>query len=223
MRILQSYLKKAESGLKMSRTKRPHNIRRQPPDLIIIVTEGEKTEPNYFRKFPVFTKKVKVIGTGMNTKSLIKETDNIVQQTIQEYEKEYRTKPNKIVVWCVFDKDSFSDDDFDNAINMAKTKGYKVAYSNEAFELWYLLHFHYYDMALGRTDYNDKLTELLRKKYQKNDMYMYEILLDKQPTAIMNAKNLMAKYNPVIPSKDNPSTTVYELVEYLNKFIHKFT
>ena len=40
----------------MSRTKRPHNIRRQPPDLIIIVTEGEKTEPNYFRKFPVFTK-----------------------------------------------------------------------------------------------------------------------------------------------------------------------
>ena len=71
MRILQSYSKKAESGLKMSRTKRPYNIRKIAPDLIIIVTEGEKTEPNYFRKFPVQKKKVIIIETGMNTISLI--------------------------------------------------------------------------------------------------------------------------------------------------------
>jgi len=204
----------------MSRTKRPYNTRKPAPDLIIIVTEGEKTEPNYFREFPIFSKKVVVIGKGMNTISLIKETDKIVQKTIQEYEKEYGTEPKDRVVWCVFDKDSFSASNFGNAINKAKAKGYKVAYSNEAFELWYLLHFYYYDMALGRNDYNNKLTELLKRRYQKNATYMYEILLDKQPTAIMNAKKLLGSYNPVIPSKNNPSTTVFELVEYLNQFIH---
>jgi len=51
-----TYSKKAEIKLKMSRTKRPYNIRKPAPDLIIIVTEGEKTEPNYFKKFPVFSK-----------------------------------------------------------------------------------------------------------------------------------------------------------------------
>jgi hypothetical protein len=204
----------------MSRTKRPYNIRKPAPDLIIIVTEGEKTEPNYFKKFPVFSKKVIVIGTGMNTISLIRETEIQVQKQIYEYREEYGKEPKETIVWCVFDKDSFSASDFVNAINKAKAKGYKVAYSNEAFELWYLLHFHYYDMALGRDDYIVKLTEQLKRKYRKNDIFMYEILLNKQEEAIKNAKNLLAKYIPVNPNNDNPSTTVFELVEYLNQFIH---
>jgi hypothetical protein len=49
---------------------------------------------------------------------------------------------------------------------------------------------------------------------------MYETLLSKQEEAIKNAKNLLSKYIPVNPSNDNPSTTVFELVEYLNQFIH---
>ena len=204
----------------MSRTKRPYNIRKPAPDLIIIVTEGEKTEPNYFRKFPIFSKKVVVIGKDMNTISLIKETEIQVQKQISEYKKKYEKEPKETSVWCVFDKDGFSASDFGNAINKAKAKDYKVAYSNEAFELWFLLHFHYYDMALGRDDYIVKLTELLKQKYQKNDPSMYEILLSRQKEAIKNAKNLLSKYIPVNPSNDNPSTTVFELVEYLNQFIH---
>jgi len=37
---------------------RPKNNRKIPPDLILIVTEGEKTEPLYFEKFPIHTTKV---------------------------------------------------------------------------------------------------------------------------------------------------------------------
>jgi len=39
----------------------------------LIVCEGEKTEPNYFRKFPVDTKVIKldIQGEGKNTKSLV--------------------------------------------------------------------------------------------------------------------------------------------------------
>ncbi|MEN6445653.1 MAG: RloB family protein [Candidatus Cloacimonas sp.] len=204
----------------MSRTKRPHNIRKPAPDLIVIVTEGEKTEPNYFKKFPVYSIEFSVIGTGMNTISLIKEAEIQVEKQIDKFKEKYGEEPKETIVWCVFDKDSFSDEDFGNAINKAKAKGYKVAYSNEAFELWYLLHFHYYDMALGRNDYIVKLTEHLKRKYRKNDLFMYETLLSKQEEAINNAKNLLSKYITVNPSNNNPSTTVFELVEYLNQFIH---
>ncbi len=39
----------------------------------LIVCEGEKTEPNYFRSFPVDTKVIKldIKGEGKNTKSLV--------------------------------------------------------------------------------------------------------------------------------------------------------
>jgi hypothetical protein len=52
---------------------------------------------------------------------------------------------SSIEVWCVFDMDvkrgadEFAD--FDNAISKALQLGYKIAYSNDAFELWFYLHF----------------------------------------------------------------------------------
>jgi len=156
----------------------------------------------------------------MNTRSLIEETEIQVEIQIDKFKEKFGEEPNETIVWCVFDKDSFSDEAFGNAINKAKAKGYKVAYSNEAFELWFLLHFHYYDMALGRDDYIVKLTEHIKRKYRKNDLFMYEILLSRQEKAIKNAKKLLSKYIPVNPSNNNPSTTVFELVEYLNQFIH---
>lgn len=50
----------------MSRRKRKFRTREPAPDLILIICEGEKTEPLYFKKFPVSTKQVHrvVRGTG---------------------------------------------------------------------------------------------------------------------------------------------------------------
>ena len=47
---------------------------REVKQTFLIVCEGEKTEPNYFRSFRVLTATVRVEGAGMNTLSLIKET-----------------------------------------------------------------------------------------------------------------------------------------------------
>ena len=207
----------------MAKIKRPVNKRNIPPDLILIVTEGEKTEPLYFERFPIHTTKVvkKVIGTGTNTLSLVRETDIEVQKAIDDYKRDYDTKlsPKDIVVWCVFDRDSFTPSNFGNAINSARAKGYRVAYSNEAFELWYLLHFNYYDSAFSRDRYKSMLTNLLHFDYEKNNPRMYDILLCKQSDAIRNATHLLTRYDPLNPSNDNPSTTVFELVDYLNQFV----
>jgi hypothetical protein len=119
-------------------------------------------------------------------------------------------------VWCVFDKDSFSSQNFNAAILMAKAKGMGAAYSNEAFEIWYLLHFNYHDTALSRDLYGQKLSQCLGARYEKNSKDMYQRLAGKQEDAIRNAARLLQSYLPHKPASDNPCTTVHLLVQELN-------
>jgi len=122
-------------------------------------------------------------------------------------------------VWCVFDKDDVPDRAFLNAIELAGRNRIRVAYSNQAFELWFLLHFDYLDTGLSRDSYCTSLTVRLGSEYQKNDRGMYEKLLDRQQTAIRNAQRLFESYAEHHPERDDPCTTVYELVEELNKWV----
>jgi hypothetical protein len=175
----------------------------------LIVCEGEKTEPNYFRSFRVSKNvaEIDVQGLGENPSKLVQSAKELKQQ--EDYDQ----------VWCVFDRDSWTVEDFNNAINNANDQGFKVAYSNEAFELWYVLHFEFLNTGIPRKDYLRKLTSLLGRTYQKNSETIYDDLFEKQSTAIRNADNLLKQYDPHNPSKDNPSTTVHRLVQELNKFI----
>ncbi len=186
------------------RFKRATDTRPLRPSFLI-VCEGECTEPFYFKKFRVSTRVV-VVGTGDNTLNLVREAESRSQDDDYDF------------VWCVFDKDSFPPEHFNNAIKMAISKGFKVAYSNEAFELWYVLHFCYHQSSVSRSDYSKILDRYLDRAYEKNLKDIYDILLSHQGTAIQNARKLIALYNPHNPAKDNPCTTVYALVEKLNEF-----
>ncbi|MEG4245380.1 RloB family protein [Microcoleus sp. MON2_D6] len=183
----------------------------------LIVCEGEKTEPNYFRSFPVDTNVIKldIKGEGKNTKSLVEKAIELKNDTESDEKDRF---------WCVFDRDNNPKNpndaqNFNAAINIAQNNGIKVAYSNDAFELWYLLHFHYYNAAISRKDYQNMLTKLLGHKYEKNSDTIYEELKDKQQDAIKHAKRLLQEYDRPNPETDNPSTTVHLLVEELNSFI----
>jgi hypothetical protein len=173
----------------------------------LIICEGEKTEPNYFRAFRVSKVVVDVKGFGENP-------SNIVERAEQENKRDPYDQ-----VWCVFDRDSFPPDDFRGAIINAAKKKFKVAYSNEAFELWYVLHFEFLNTGIPRDDYKKKLTKLLKQKYEKNSEEMYGMLQDKQKVAIANAERLLTYYDRHDPANDNPSTTVHLLVQQLNRFI----
>lgn len=175
---------------------------RKPHVRFLIVCEGARTEPNYFQAFPV---NAKVVGTGHNTVGLVREAERLAGMDPYEH------------VWCVFDRDSFPLKNYNEAIALAGKLGYDVAYSNEAFELWYLLHFHYYDSALSRDQYEEKLSRDLKRKYKKNDRSMYDELLHLQPAAIKNARKLMSTCPTKQPWNRNPVTAVYKLVEHLNK------
>lgn len=160
----------------------------------LIVCEGEKTEPLYFKSFrvPRTVASVEVVGVGANTISVVEEALRL--RTGRAYDQ----------VWCVFDRDSFTPERFNRAFELARSEGIFVAYSNEAFELWYLLHFDFCDAALSRTTYAARLAGYLGRPYRKNDASMFDALLPRQGTAIRNARRLMGSYEPRRPAVDNP-------------------
>ena len=197
----------------LTRSENTRKLRR-----FLIVCEGEKTEPNYFRKFPENPEvydHIDIYGSGYNTMSLVNEAIRL------KTEAQIRKEPY-IEVWSVFDKDDFTVEQFQGAIMLARKNQIKCAFSIEAFELWYLLHYNFYDAALSRDQYKEKLTKLLGKPYQKNDEEMYQLLQKRQSSAIQNARKLYAlKYARPL-TEQNPMTTVFWLVERLLPWNHYF-
>mgnify|MGYP000538049275 CR=1 FL=1 len=196
---------------KNTRNTRGYSLRkvdvREVKQRFLIVCEGKKTEPNYFRGFRVPKDVMEIQGLGENPSKLVQSAKIFKEQG--DYDQ----------VWCVFDRDSWTEEDFNNAIHSAESYDFKIAYSNEAFELWYVLHFDFLNSGIPRKDYRVKLTSLLGKKYEKNSLTIYNDLIEKQIVAIKNAEKLLQQYEPQKPVTDNPSTTVHLLVQELNKFI----
>jgi RloB-like protein len=178
----------------------------------LIVCEGTKTEPNYFKSFRVPKDVVDVKGVAKDPSGIVNSAKELAKE--DEYDQ----------VWCVFDRDpgtdSWTAENFNNALGNAKRLKFHVAYSNKCFELWYILHFEFLNTGLPRDDYQAKLTKHLGQKYEKNDLKMYENLLDRQQTAIKHSQKLLESYDRSNPEQDNPSTTVHLLVQALNKFIY---
>ncbi len=195
---------------------------RSEREYILIICEGEKTEPNYFkainRILPKNIVEISIHGEGANTLSLVEKA-----QQLRDNRKTRDIQFDQ--VWIVFDRDSFSADNFNNAIHKAESLEMRCAWSNEAFEFWYILHFEFRDTGMVRDDYKAKLSspELLNESYRKNDSDMYEKLRTKgnQEQAIKWAKKLHEHFqeSDTPPANSNPCTTIYELIEELNKFI----
>lgn len=121
--------------------------------------------------------------------------------------------------WIVIDKDSYSRAEFNGAIDSAKALGINVAYANEAYELWILLHFENQRAFIDRVHLNKKLKALI--DYEKNNEFIYEIIKSKQREAIKRSKELIQHFISINgssnPYDDNPSNTIFELVESLEK------
>lgn len=180
-----------------------HENLRAPYKRFLIVCEGTKTEPNYFRGFRARHRPVDVEGFGVDALSLVRAAIRLNDDTYEE-------------VWCVFDLDDAPARIINDALALARRHKIKIAYSNQAFELWYVLHFEYLNAAMNRDAYITKIAVYLGRPYRKNDPTMYEALKDLQPQAIQNAVRLMSQYSPPKPVTDDPSTMVHQLVEALN-------
>ena len=192
---------------------------------ILIVCEGENTEPSYFNQFRLSSAVIKSVGEGYNTTSLVNRAIQLSQE--DKYDQ----------VWCVFDKDDFNEGDFNAAIQTAQNQGFGVAYSNQAFEYWLILHF--YDHQGGgmhRNDYNKKINKILKPynvKYEgtgskivEEDFFELLESIDKKKSkkkrvdlAIERAERTYNQLEHSNPAKEESSTTVFLLVKELLKYL----
>lgn len=199
----------------------------------LIVCEGKKTEPNYFKalidecksqnngakidKQRTIVSIVAKIGAGaVGTGNLV----NKAKKLKDEYKRKQQIHFDR--VWLVFDKDEFTD--FNKAIEDAKKEKMNCAWSNGAFELWFLLHFQ--NGFEGKCkDYVNKIESILKKKlkktdfsYEKNDEDFYQILQEHghEAQAMSRAQWLRGSHEGEVDyAAHNPRTEVDLLVDEL--------
>jgi RloB-like protein len=205
---------------------------RKPPKhspsgkIFLIVTEGEKTEPNYFNKLrdrlnlPVDV--VEVIhpeGTDpiTLTEAAIQHRDDRQKKAIKSF-----TTVAYDEVWVVFDLEKTHDQRRQlakKAKNLKGAKGIHFAESDPAFEYWLLLHWEYTTAPFA--DCGDVCKRL--KNHWPN--YGKELVpgpecIENLPTAIKHAE-LCRQHHQNCGGTSNPSTEVDKLVQELNDAARK--
>lgn len=212
---------------KKKRREKPPLEREEPAlqekPTILIVCEGENTEPSYFTKFKLSSATIHAIGKGCNTLSLIKSAMEYIKDNPYDQ------------VWCVFDKDDFSAQDFNQAIQLSIAQNFGVAYSNQSFEYW-LLHFEdHQGGAMDRKEYEKTINQyigplschfdgtgsklitteffaLLSGKDAQTERMRIDLAIDR-------AKRNYANLPHNSPANEESSTTVFRLVEEILKHV----
>lgn len=210
---------------------RPKNVKRYEY-FFLIVCEDEKTEKEYFEQFvdlfPDRTLYVRPVGTGLSPLGVVE------RAIIERFELEEESKKEfgqDDAIWVVFDKDDADLNDttrqhFERAFEIARENEFKIAYSNECFELWFLLHLEKLPShpAIPRADIYTRLQELIKQKpNESNFIYEHgkrEIIakinqFGNESKAIERAEILLQAHSQVPPIEANPSTKIHLLVKEL--------
>lgn len=191
---------------------------------ILIVCEGENTEPTYFNQFRLSSATIKAIGDGYNTISLVEQATRL------------QDKYQCDQVWCVFDKDSNSAQNFNGAISLANSLNYGIAWSNQAFEYWLILHFEdHQGGGMNRSEYNNKINKYINplgavfdgETNKKISDKFFNLLIGIDPKtnakrtnlAISRAKRNLSFHSGVNLAAAESSTTVFRLVEEILKYV----
>jgi RloB-like protein len=208
-------------GQRKRRTSRSFGRRRpvrEPYDTVLIVCEGTKTEPLYFRDlrrtYRLSSANIEITpANGSDPMSIV----SYAEARVKDFDR----------VYCVFDRDSHAN--YLPALQRiaqlpAGIAGRLIAVpSVPCFELWLLLHFRYNTAAIvavgGRSPGSVAERELARyiPGYKKGAPGVFSIVNANYPTALRNATTL--RQHNFDTGADNPDTKVHDLIEYLRQLV----
>ena len=213
--------KRKARKLKASESRR---AKRAPYDRVLVVCEGEKTEPHYLTElcdhYGLNTANIEVDGEcGSSPMSVFNHARQRYADLIHQGDSYDR-------VYCVIDKDKHPDyQQALEAVTKAQPAGcFHAITSVPCFEYWVLLHFQYTTQpfhATGTKSVCDCVTEVLRTDclpdYKKGERGLFKQLLPQLEFAKTNAARSLkeAERNHT----DNPSTQIYKLVDYLQNLL----
>lgn len=206
---------KAAKSLERQRSKRSSYKK------ILIVCEGEKTEPYYFddliQHHKLNTANVEIDGScGSSPRS-------VYDHATTMYEEERRRGDPYDEVYCVFDKDSHACY-FETVQKIGIHKPSKVFHATTSipcFEYWILLHFEYTTKAYAPTGQNSIADEVIRDllrympDYTKGKASVYTYLAEHVERAIALAASANNEANA--NHTDTPTTQIGKLVKLLRE------
>lgn len=148
----------------------------------IIFCEDETSEYHYFKWFETNLIKVNVIRKQKSMLTNVKKaitycTNN---EILKYNNSKYTIETDGIEIWCVYDRDiennpvqiAENDNEFNLSIDLAEQSDIRVAWSNDAFELWILLHLMDIDPLIEETKsriyYYEKLTDYFKNLENPN-------------------------------------------------------
>ena len=180
--------------------------------IILIVTEGKVTEPEYLDGFARAIK---------NSRVRIKVRGGVgVPKTIVEFAKEHKREADKRArrekddnlrydeVWCVFDVDKHAN--IPDAKQMARDDGIELAMSNPCFELWLWLHFADQPGMQHRHDLQSMMKRHIPNYGKDVDYSNYAAGYDE---AVRRASRLDKDAKAANEEGRNPTTGIWRLTE----------
>jgi RloB-like protein len=160
---------------------------------LLIVCEGQKTEPQYFKGIRqhkrLRTLQVTIVDASGKTNPLGIINRAIAERQTIKADKGWETNDT---VWAVFDGDEHRHQDPQNwqtAIDKAKSQKINLAITNPCFEFWYLIH---YQDAFSQIN-ADAAAKKLQKhipNYTKAQTLFPDPLIDRTPAAIQRAEKI---------------------------------
>lgn len=179
---------------------------RSPGKVIVIVCEGQETEPNYFgalrQKFRLSTLNVKVVADQGAPIS-------VVNCAIDEKKKIDEPTDE---VWCIFDTENPNENpSLRVAIDKARKARINLAISNPAFEYWYFIHFEQSNRPFANGQAMKRALKTHIPDYDEN-ANVFSILDERTQMAMDNAEVLRKRSSESWDIFPNPSTGVDKLV-----------
>ena len=185
--------------------------RTRPLRRLLILCEDTKSSRLYLQRFPFDPNQVQIecIGTGMST-------DTLMEEAIHRKEKAENAKAPYEAIWVVFDKDDFPLQNFNRAFDLARSHPtIHACWSNECFELWYLLHFCLRNTGIGRNEIWREISRYLPQPYDKASDEVFDQLQSKIEDAMRYATRLAFENAAMGQPRRNPSTYVHKLIKAL--------
>ena len=198
----------------MKRNYKRRDSSRSPKPRIVVVTEGTSTEPLYLKLFRrlhgIASVAVEVIALGQDPRAVVERAISEKDESGSDADAENDS------FWAMFDRDEHNR--FDEAVDLAKGNHIRTAISNPCFELWAVLHYELLDAPISRHECQRRLAELCPSYRKSGKRFEDEdAIRNGYQDAILRARTLLARRRNEQQPDGNPSTTVYELTEYLGR------
>ena len=201
----------------MGRKDRKRRPARRPPfrdrkPVILVVTEGKVTEPEYLDGFARATKnprvKIEVVGGVGVPKTIVEHAKEKKREADKRARREKDDNLSYDQVWCVFDIDAHPN--IPDAKQMALDNGFELAVSNPCIELWLWLHFADQPGAQHRHDLQGMMKKHIPKYNKHVDFSHFASGYD---DAAQRASRLDKDAKLVNEEGRNPTTGVWQLTK----------